>query len=438
MANSDKNLGEIGPWKVSSFLIYLRAASRVKRACIATALKSGLISSTSAVLASDAIKRVESGELLGRFNYDTYQGFGSRTCRTIHEIAAEAAEVAPSSWRTGETAAAFNVTVQNIAILEGLRTTLSALKHFIDIIRNKEAEFPDAVKVGRVHLFDALPMSASDSFKIYREGLESIQRRLESEIERWPYSALGTRLPGCDLGSDPNYSKIAVEELGHILGQPIKIMGTAPDALNAGTELLLADALIQALSAQVWRTAHDLRIMASGPRGGLAEITLPAVAPGSSIMPGKLNPVMAEMTYSTVDQVDANHAGISMALKSGWLESTASTSIPMRVFLENCDLLSRSMTAFADLCIAGITINVEHCRHQAELSLGLAHAASVFFGHQTGKRLYETAVAEGISIRDAARSELQLSEAELSELFDIEVLSDEKRLAELFNRFYLH
>ena len=147
---------------------------------------------------------------------------------------------------------------------------------------------------------------------------------------------------------------------------------------------------------------------------------------------------MAEMTYSTVDQVDANHAGISMALKSGWLESTASTSIPMRVFLENCDLLSRSMTAFADLCIAGITINVEHCRHQAELSLGLAHAASVFLWHQTGKRLYETAVVEGISIRDAARSELQLSEVELSELFDIEVLSDEKRLAELFNRFYLH
>lgn len=131
------------------------------------------------------------------------------------------------------------------------------------------------------------------------------------------------------------------------------------DYLNDSCSLLCVHASIQSLSTQLWRLASDLRLRATGPRGGFKEIVLPAVAPGSSIMPGKLNPVMAEMVYSTSDQVDANHASMSMAIKSGWLESAASSSIILRNFIESSRLLRRTIRSFTDKCLVGVVPNTE-------------------------------------------------------------------------------
>lgn len=132
------------------------------------------------------------------------------------------------------------------------------------------------------------------------------------------------------------------------------------DYLNDSCTLLCVHASMQSLSTQLWRLASDLRLRATGPRGGFKEIILPAVAPGSSIMPGKLNPVMAEMVYSTSDQVDANHASMSMAIKSGWLESAASSGIILRNFIESSRLLRRTIRSFTDKCLVGVVPNTKN------------------------------------------------------------------------------
>lgn len=127
-----------------------------------------------------------------------------------------------------------------------------------------------------------------------------------------------------------------------------------PDYLNSSSELLFMHAAVQFVSMQLWRIANDLRLKASGPRAGLSEISLPAVAPGSSIMPGKLNPVIAEMVYATVDQVDANHASIAAAVKSGWLESSSASGVVIRNFIESSRLLRRTIGCFIDKCLLGV------------------------------------------------------------------------------------
>lgn len=158
-----------------------------------------------------------------------------------------------------------------------------------------------------------------------------------------------------------NYAA-GVHQSVQMIRQAGKSYGTSYDSyqcdyLNDSCTLLCVHASIQSLSTQLWRLASDLRLRATGPRGGFKEIILPAVAPGSSIMPGKLNPVMAEMVYSTADQVDANHASMSMAIKSGWLESAASSGIILRNFIESSRLLRRTIRSFTDKCLVGVVPN---------------------------------------------------------------------------------
>ncbi len=201
------------------------------------------------------------------------------------------------------------------------------------------------------------------------------------------------------------------------------------------SRLLTAHALIQAVSTALWRVARDVRMMCSGPRAGLQEITVPAVAPGSSIMPGKLNPVIAEMVFTTVDQVDANHSGLTMAQKSGWLEGNHASFIPIRSIMNSADLLARTMDTFGKLCIQGITVNTEHNRLHAEQSLALTKVLSLFTGNEAAQKAYRLAKEEGLTIKEAALKLSLLDQTVLNEILDIDRLAKPKEVQKLLAKY---
>lgn len=190
------------------------------------------------------------------------------------------------------------------------------------------------------------------------------------------------------------------------------------------TRWLLAHASVQALSTVVWRIARDIRMMCSGPRAGLQEINVPAVAPGSSIMPGKLNPVIAEMVFTTADQVDANHAGLSLAQKSGWLEGGMSSFVPIRSLMNSCDLLARTMDSFAELCLKGIRLNKEHSLKHAQRSLALAWIVELYTDKETARKVYEHAKTHNLTIKESALRLNVLPEEVIKSILDVNKLSD--------------
>lgn len=251
------------------------------------------------------------------------------------------------------------LTAKEYVILRELRLLLDSTTNLKKILLQKAKAFSGERTHARDHLRDADEINFSIVFEIFEQGISEQDELISCSLNRWNINYLTSYRPGLEEvpTNISGFQPALNQELEKQFGLKLDNLPGHLDFLNFGVKLLNSHALLQGLSTQVWRIANDLRIRASGPRGGLKEITLPAVAPGSSIMPGKLNPVIAEMIYGTSDQVDADHAGISMSLKSGWLETAATSSLSLKAYLQSVELLRRSIDCFTDLCISGVEIN---------------------------------------------------------------------------------
>lgn len=251
------------------------------------------------------------------------------------------------------------LTAKEYVILRELRLLLESTTNLKRILLQKAKAFCGEQTFARDHLRDAGEIEFSNVFEIFEQGISEQDELISCSLNRWNINYLTSYRPGLEEAPTNllGFQAALRQELENQFGLKLVNLPGHLDFLNFGVRLLNSHALLQGLSTQVWRIANDLRIRASGPRGGLSEITLPAVAPGSSIMPGKLNPVIAEMIYGTCDQVDADHAGISMSLKSGWLETASTSSLSLKAYLQSVELLRRSIDCFTDLCISGVEIN---------------------------------------------------------------------------------
>lgn len=236
---------------------------------------------------------------------------------------------------------------------------LDSTSNLKKILLQKAQAFSEERTYARDHLRDADEINFSTVFEIFEQGISEQDELISCSLNRWNINYLISYRPGLEEAPTniSGFQSALRQELEKQFELKLDNLPGYLDFLNFGVKLLNSHALLQGLSTQVWRIANDLRIRASGPRGGLSEITLPAVAPGSSIMPGKLNPIIAEMIYGTCDQVDADHAGISMSLKSGWLETAATSSLSLKAYLQSVELLRRSIDCFTNLCISGVEIN---------------------------------------------------------------------------------
>ena len=438
---------DVGPLTLDNFPSYIRAVALVKIACARANEEIGALDHDKAQAIEQAAREVAEGKFKGNFCVNIIRGSGTPTNMIVNEVVAHRAnEILTGDKTKGGVHPNTHVnmcqstndlipTAKEIVVYEELGKVIEATKYLQAALQEKAEEFKDVIKMGRTCLQDAVPLTLGFEFGGYAHGLGRMAKRLETERAHWNKSCLGGTAVGTGMGCLPGFRAVIHKHLSEVLGRTITVEEDLMDGMMATDGLVIAHAHLQALATQIWKIARDLRIMGSGPRAGFKEIILPAVAPGSSIMPGKVNPVIPEMVFLTADQVVANHTGLVMGVQSGWLELGTSSAIPIRSFISSSDLLARTMKVFADKCIKGIEANREHCLEQTEKSTSLATMVSTIFGYEVGTKIAHLAIDEDITCKEAAKRVGLLPDEVIDDLFDLNNLVDPDKMEALFAKY---
>lgn len=438
---------DVGPLTLDNYPSYIKAIATCKIACARANKEIGALDPVKAEYIEKAAKEVIDGKLKGNFIVNIYRGSGTPANMIVNEVVAHRANELLSGTKTGggihpnthvnmcQSTNDLIPTAKEMVVYDELGKVIAAGKYFAKVLWKKAKEFEDVIKMGRTCLQDAVPMTLGQEFSGYASATDRMVSRLEVEQKRWNKSCLGGTAVGTGMGCLPGFRAVIDKHLTEVCGRPIETEENLFDGMAATDGIIVAHAHLQALATVVWKVARDVRFLASGPRAGIGEINLPAVAPGSSIMPGKVNPVIPEMVFLTADRVVSNHAGLVAGVMSGWLELGTSSGIPIKSFIESCDLLARSMSVFGEKCIEGITVNREHCLEMAEKSTSLATMVSTLFGYEVGTKIAHIAIDENITCKEAARKSGLLPDEAVEELFDVNNLVDPDKMEALFAKY---
>ncbi|MDZ7874056.1 MAG: lyase family protein [Rhizobium sp.] len=294
-------------------------------------------------------------------------------------------------------------------------------------LREKEAEFATIIRLARTCLQDALPMTVGQQFSGYRAAFErqaANVRDLDASCLTLP---LGATAVGTGFGSSVQYRIFVLEELQALAGRAYQADENMFDALQNADHWIRVSAALKAIAVNLSKFSGDLRLMASGPRAGLGEIRLPAVQPGSSIMPGKVNPVMPEMMMQVAFRVIGNDATITRAAE-GELDLNVWESIILECLSESIRLLRRSIPLFVSGCVSGIEVNAELCLRNASNSLALSTALAAVYGYPAASTVAGYAADHGLSIRDACIAQGLMDQKQADRLFaDMSAFADAER-----------
>ena len=275
--------------------------------------------------------------------------------------------------------------------LEGLAATLKRL----------EAENADVVKSGRTHLQDAVPITLGQEISGWRTSLERDAALIRAALPPLHELALGGTAVGTGLNAPAGFDTSVAEEVAALTGKPFVTAPNKFHALTSKDELVFAHGALKALAADLMKMANDVRWLASGPRCGLGEIRIPENEPGSSIMPGKVNPTQCEAVTMVAVQVMANDVAVGMAASQGNFELNVFMPVCIHNFLQSARLLTDAMVSFDRNCAAGITADRDKCRHNLHNSLMLVTALNPYIGYDNAAKTAKLAYAEGISLREA-------------------------------------
>ncbi|MFZ5627232.1 MAG: aspartate ammonia-lyase [Bacillota bacterium] len=309
-------------------------------------------------------------------------------------------------------------TAFRIAAYRLARGTLEALDQLIEAIAAKAREFDHVLKMGRTHLQDAVPIRLGQEFGAWARMLRRDQIRIERALENLLEVNLGATAVGTGLNADPEYIRRSVEILAEITGLPLRNAEDLVDATQNTDVYVELSGDLKTLAGNLSKIANDLRLMASGPRAGLGEINLPPRQPGSSIMPGKVNPVMAEVINQIAFQVNGNDVTIARAAEAGQLELNVMMPVLIFNLLQSLDILRNGMQVFRDKCIAGITANEERCRQLVENSVGIITAINPHLGYEVASRLAREAINSGRPVRELILEQGLLTEEELEAILN--------------------
>ena len=275
--------------------------------------------------------------------------------------------------------------------LEGLAATLKRL----------EAENADVVKSGRTHLQDAVPITLGQEISGWRSSLERDAALLRAALPPLHELALGGTAVGTGLNAPAGFDTAVAEEVAALTGKPFVTAPNKFHALTSKDELVFAHGALKALAADLMKIANDVRWLSSGPRCGLGEIRIPENEPGSSIMPGKVNPTQCEAVTMVAVQVMANDVAVGMAASQGNFELNVFMPVCIHNFLQSARLLADAMVSFDRNCAAGITADRDKCRHNLHNSLMLVTALNPYIGYDNAAKTAKLAYAEGVSLKEA-------------------------------------
>jgi fumarate hydratase, class II len=313
----------------------------------------------------------------------------------------------------------------HIAATAGLvRDLVPSLEHLAASLERKATEFADVVKSGRTHLMDATPVTLGQEFGGYAAQMRIGVERLHATLPRVAELPLGGTAVGTGINSPPGFGGRVIEEIASATGLPLTEARDHFEAQGARDGLVELSGQLRTIAVSLTKIANDLRWMGSGPRAGLGEINLPDLQPGSSIMPGKVNPVLPEATLMVCAQVVGNDAAVAWGGAAGNFELNVMLPMLGRNILESIRLLSNVTRLLADRCVDGITANVERLREYAESSPAIVTPLNRFLGYEEAAAIAKQALAERRTIREVviARGHVEagrISEAQLDEALDV-------------------
>ncbi|MCW1276005.1 aspartate ammonia-lyase, partial [Acinetobacter baumannii] len=285
---------------------------------------------------------------------------------------------------------------------------------------NKSQEFAHILKMGRTQLQDAVPMTLGQEFGAFAVTLQKDLEQINTLIPNvLAYMNLGGTAIGTGITTEYSYRELAIQALGKISGKKIK---SAPDLIEATSDMgdfVLLSGLLKRTATKLSKIANDLRLLSSGPRTGINEITLEARQPGSSIMPGKVNPVIPEAMNLACFQIIANDLAVTLAAEAGQLQLNAMEPLIAFKLFESMDLLGKAMAMFQTKCIDTITANPEHCKALVENSIGIVTALNPYLGYETTTRIAKTANETGQSVLALVQNEGLLSAQVLDDILSI-------------------
>jgi len=314
-------------------------------------------------------------------------------------------------------------TATHIAVIFASEPLLNSLNELAESFKQKGMEFLDIPKVGRTHLMDAIPLRLGDEFLAYSWAIKKAVRRIEQRRDDLLEVAIGSTATGTGANAHPMFRKRVIDHLVTITGLSLKPAEDSFETLQSRALLGSFSSSLKELALELIRISNDLRLLASGPTSGIAEIELPAIQPGSSIMPGKVNPVMAECLNMVCFQVLGNDTAISMAVQSGQLELNVMTPIMTYNLLESIRILTNFLPVFQQKCVDGIVANREKILSYLDINPLLATLLSPKIGYLKASEIAKEAQERQVSVKELVLEKGILSEKEADDLFDINKIS---------------
>jgi fumarate hydratase, class II len=381
---------------------------RIKGAAARVNAELGLLDADKAERIAAAAERVASGELDDQFPIDVFQtGSGTSSNTNANEvIAALAGEDvhANDDVNMGQSSNDVFPSAVHLAALDQLTyDLLPALERLANSLGRKSQEFDDIVKSGRTHLMDAVPMTLGQEFSGYATQVRQGADRIRATLERVGQIPLGGTAVGTGLNTHPEFAARVRRRLSEETALPISPPADPFEAQAARDSLVEASGALKTVAVSLTKIANDLRLLGSGPRAGLGEIRLPELQKGSSIMPGKVNPVIPEVVTQVAAQVIGNDQAITVGGLQGHLELNVFVPMIARNLLDSIRLLSAASRLFAEKCVDGIEANREVCERYAELTLSAATALNPYIGYDRGTEIVKQAAASGRPLREVAR-----------------------------------
>ncbi|MGZ4397094.1 MAG: class II fumarate hydratase [Gaiellaceae bacterium] len=387
-----------------------RWLGRIKAAAARVNAELGLLEAGLAERIAAAADRVAAGELDDQFPIDVFQtGSGTSSNMNANEvIAALAGEDvhANDHVNMGQSSNDVFPSAVHLAALDQLMNRLlPALELLAESLAAKAWEFDEVVKSGRTHWMDAVPVTLGQEFSGYATQIRQGIERILGVAPRVGQIPLGGTATGTGLNTHPEFAERVRQRLGKETGLEILAPADPFEAQAARDGLVEASGVLKVIAVSLTKIANDIRFMGSGPRAGLAELRLPELQKGSSIMPGKVNPVIPEVVTQVAAQVIGNDQAITIGGMQGHFELNVFVPLIARNLLQSIELLSSSARLFAEKCVDGIEADREQCERYAELTLSAAAALNPYIGYDKASEIVKAAVSSGRSLREVAREQ---------------------------------
>lgn len=400
---------------LSDFPELVRALAMVKKAAASTNRRLGVLPLAKAEAIAGACDKLIAGEHHDAFIVDMMQGgAGTSTNMNANEVIANLALQAMGH-KLGEyrhlhpnddvnkSQSTNDVypTALRLAVLQNMPALTAEHQRLRDAFEAKAAEFDGIAKVGRTQLQDAVPMTLGQEFRSFAKTIDEDIDRLQDVAKLLLEVNLGGTAIGTSVNTPPNYTEVAVAQLAQISGLPLQPARNLVEASSDLGAFVAFSGILKRVAVKLSKICNDLRLLSSGPRSGIGEIRLPPVQAGSSIMPGKVNPVIPEVVNQVAFQVIGNDLTVTMAAEAGQLQLNAMEPVAIFNILQSIRILKRAMTCLTDRCVVGIEADEARCSALLENSLALATSLVPVIGYEEAARVAKHALNTGVSVPDA-------------------------------------